>query len=184
MTLCLPNGRKIPERPSFLLDCSLLGGITTVAWLYENGGCVGCQLQFADGSYHTYDTRGRQIQQSAHFANRYIKYYTVWKCRDLLCHSLLTISYSGGVCRRFGFSYFASDNPYSRNQLCRYWLWNCSKRCLNGSETVDVSFSWKFALLRFKHALRLRARRRIARIISETRGICDDVSALMAAYVV
>ena len=178
MSLCLPGGYKISERPSIGLDWSLLRAVQTFIWLYENGNCVGCKIVFVGGNWHAYDTRGLRIQTSLHlhFAERYIKHFYVYNGNNLdFCQS--TYWFNSRTFDDFnlvGWRQWFGDGKHKFND-CHY----------KGAEkTVRVTFSWKFALLRLKHVLRLKARRRIARIVSAACGMYDDVAALIAAYVV
>lgn len=187
MSLCLPNGKKVPIRPCFSLPLQTFDGIRSFWWLYENSKCVGYDVQFADGSRQVYDASGCHVpHKAAYFVNRYVKHYAVWlpqTHQQTVIHDQWTTFY-----RRTPFG----------NYILQYTGWSsfsgfyneCDDCCFYSVENDTshrrrvVTFQWKFALLRFRHILRVRARRRIAKTVSDACMVNADVASVIATFVV
>ena len=191
MSLRLPDGRKIPDRPCLLLQSFMSswppGAVPQLfCWLYENGQCVGYDIGIYDGECRqTYDTHGTLIQDKARrFAHKTIKHYCIWytpyyngwsyghwACvyKPFTCEPALYAEYHSGFELHFFCNGIRTYGVCNTNTQERYSI---------------VSGRWKFAMLRFKHVLRLRARRRVASIVSASTNVTRDMAMLIAAFVV
>ena len=188
MSLCLPNGQKVPQRPCFALPLQTFDGIQYVWWLYENSTFVGYEVGLNDKSRQVYDVRGCCVQNKPlYFLHRYIKHYALW-----MSHNTPKVTYDQWTSfyRRDSLGFVAESKSIgwtshtTQSYLYRY---NACDDChFYGVDKSPfrVTFQWKFALLRFRHVLRLRARRRIARIITGACGMHNDVALMVATWIV
>ena len=84
MALTLPNGFRLPSKPSFVLCEDAFDAVSAVWWLYENSVYVGVEVFFRNGTQQLYDAHGQCVPDMyEYFGNKCIKHYQVKKKTEL-----------------------------------------------------------------------------------------------------
>ena len=160
-------------------------GVEYFAWLYEDGQCVAYCTRLRGCQYHNVHANGHW-QKNTHkwLTNRCITHYSVWNIDGQLLHhgrrtTIENYCVEPSTYKRIGFTALSGWPPTCCDH-CRFY----DVAGAGVDKGIEVTFQWKFALLRLKHVLRRRARGRLARIVIGMCCLYNDVAALVAAYVV
>ena len=187
MTLRLPNGYVMTTNPVFLFDVlqsmRTACGETRFSWIYANKTCVGYELggvTWARPFPISCGMDGLPLDLST--AKKVTKRFTV--CIDVdglwctvLCVSSVRQGQGGVEWSAFTLTQFNTRGPCN----ARVYYYPIRGR----HDIIVVTCTWRHALLRFKHVLRTRARRRIASHVCDVLPrIIIDVSLVIASYIV
>ena len=166
--LRLVNG-EISARPTFLPEVLRnVGGIQPhFSWICANKTCVG---------YRSYDNYTMNIAT----AETVTKLYNVMECTEGLWCQVISVSSAKCEGHDVNWRFFTSTVFNTRGTAAapRVNVYD-SHGCFR-----QVTSTWRHAMLRLKHVLRVRARRRLALRVCDVSGGALDVSFVIAGYIV
>ena len=186
MALRWADGTLISPRPCFLPEfVNRVGRCLNFSWLYSSStlvsteGCVG--YKFTDDCF--YDVHGERVSH-AHMASKNVtKRYTICRHRNgvVVC-TVANVKARILHCGNLSILEFSTASFCSlkrQTHRCRFYY-----RGANHIVRVEVKATWKHAMLRLKHVLRVRARCRIASFLLPCLPCATDVCYIIASYVV